>query len=409
MASLARFVCVVMAIIIAPRFGASAMDYSWRTTVFTNDRSDVNGGAVAVSGLWLRGAFSPGNTFSTYAEAWLQGGVYADKSAVTAGDLREAWGVVKQSDFSLTIGRQIVVWGRADKINPTDVLSSTNRTLLFTDDDEERQGSFMVRLALPIAKTGEWNFIWAPEYRANVYPVILPAPFRRTNLNLDIWRAENIGSKIDFSGGRLDWSVAMFHGLDRNQLLWTEKPTLLGARPVPIDMVGLDGAGALGSLNARVEASYVYPRLADRRFRQLRRPYFYIVGGGDVDVLPGVNLNLQAFFKHVFEYRVASEVPVEDREIFIFNSIFSQQSLEDTVGIASRISWHSTDDIFRGELSLVYVPERQESLVRPRLFYAISDTVKLTCGADLFNGRAVSSFGALRRASTAFVGLQVGY
>ena len=61
------------------------------------------------------------------------------------GELREAFVDVRLGRLDLRAGRQIIAWGRADGVNPTDNLSGQDLTLLVPDDDDRRLGTTAVR------------------------------------------------------------------------------------------------------------------------------------------------------------------------------------------------------------------------------------------------------------------------
>ena len=60
--------------------------------------------------------------------------------------VREGYLAYDTSALSVRLGRQIVAWGRADRINPTDVLSPKDFTLLSYDDEGQRTGIDAMKL-----------------------------------------------------------------------------------------------------------------------------------------------------------------------------------------------------------------------------------------------------------------------
>src|SRR5207248_11330401 len=112
------------------------------------------------------------------------------------------------------VGRQIVVWGRADKINPTDSWSIRNYKLLVTDNDEQRVGAAAAQMI--------WNkgaehmiAIWQPEFRFPVLPIPpLPAGTSVTNIATSR-KTGQMGLKFDHSGAGADWSLSYAHAINR--------------------------------------------------------------------------------------------------------------------------------------------------------------------------------------------------
>jgi hypothetical protein len=77
---------------------------------------------------------------SVFGEGWA-----ALRGPATAGDvrgeLREAFVTVTSGPLEVRAGRQIIAWGRADGINPTDNLTGQDLTLLAPDDSDRRLGA----------------------------------------------------------------------------------------------------------------------------------------------------------------------------------------------------------------------------------------------------------------------------
>ena len=91
-------------------------------------------------------------------------------------NLREAFVEKSVGAFDFRVGRQIAVWGRADKVNPTDNLTSRDFSLLVTDDEDQRSGPFATQV---VYNLDSWRLIgiWQAEWRSPVFPSgpLLPA------------------------------------------------------------------------------------------------------------------------------------------------------------------------------------------------------------------------------------------
>ena len=55
-----------------------------------------------------------------------------------SGRLREGYLETGNDAWRWRVGRQIIAWGRSDRINPTDYLAPRDLTLLVPEDDEQR-------------------------------------------------------------------------------------------------------------------------------------------------------------------------------------------------------------------------------------------------------------------------------
>ena len=85
-------------------------------------------------------------------------------------DLVEGWVRLAAGNLEIKAGRQIVVWGRADRLNPTDNISSRDYTLLVASDDEQRRGAAMVQTRLGLGPY-TLDAYWLPEFRPNRFPL----------------------------------------------------------------------------------------------------------------------------------------------------------------------------------------------------------------------------------------------
>lgn len=102
----------------------------FRASAWTHDRELNDETLTVIGGMRARVAPSMG-AFDGFAEGFVQ----ADSVDGTQADLVEGWLRWTSGDFSLKAGHQIIVWGRADRLNPSDVLSSRDYTLLVANDD----------------------------------------------------------------------------------------------------------------------------------------------------------------------------------------------------------------------------------------------------------------------------------
>jgi hypothetical protein len=74
---------------------------------------------LATASLWLKAAPKLHSNLSLFVEGWImnQQLFHADE---TEEQLREAYLDIHFGPMDFRIGKQIIVWGRTDRINPTD-------------------------------------------------------------------------------------------------------------------------------------------------------------------------------------------------------------------------------------------------------------------------------------------------
>ncbi len=102
-------------------FSGSARAAYWSSSRHLDDEKNLGAGA-----LWLKWAHKLPQGIGLYAEGWARSdNVFkgTDKKYL----MREAYVDYALDSWDFRVGRQIVAWGRADRVNPTDNL--TPRTL----------------------------------------------------------------------------------------------------------------------------------------------------------------------------------------------------------------------------------------------------------------------------------------
>jgi len=137
---------------------------AWSSTRTLDDRQ---GAATLI--WWAKGSASLGQRAAVYAEGWAG---YQDLGhrAATSGMLRETYLDLSLGPLDIRAGRQIIVWGRADGINPTDNISPRDFTLLVADDDDQRFGLGAVKASL-YAGSVSFTGLWLPEPAMHVVPI----------------------------------------------------------------------------------------------------------------------------------------------------------------------------------------------------------------------------------------------
>ena len=110
-------------------------------------KKDLGAGSV-----WLKATQNFGNDLSLVARGWVRN----DESFRASGGsakLQEGYLKFSAGKADYRIGKQIIVWGRADRLNPTDNLTPRNFTLLTPEDDDQRIGSLAAKISYNSAES----------------------------------------------------------------------------------------------------------------------------------------------------------------------------------------------------------------------------------------------------------------
>lgn len=388
-----------------------ALQTSLRAGAWTHDRELNDRTLTAVGGVRARIAPNTGD-FDSFAEGFVQ----RSSSRGTQADLVEGWVRYSSGDFSLKAGRQIVVWGRADRLNPSDVLSSRDYTLLVASDDEQRRGSLMVQGRLGL---GDFTLdgYWLPEFRDNRFPLDANPAGVAVLADEQVRDRSQFAAKLDRSGGSIDWSLAWFHGTDRTRdFVRVPVPPLslpgvvaaVQQRFPKVDVFAADAAGTAGRIGWRAELAWSRYRGTDTVVG--KSDNLWLVAGFDTDVISGWNLNLQYSLRHIFNFadpRLIAD-PI-DRAIASESAAVNNQLDRTQHGMTARVARKWLQDTLDFELATIVYFNTGDAAIRPKLSYAINDKLRVTAAADIFVGPSLSYFGRVSDLSAGFVQLNYGF
>ncbi|HEY5995318.1 MAG TPA: DUF1302 family protein [Gallionellaceae bacterium] len=351
--------------------------------------------------VWLKAAPHIGDA-TVVMEGWGRDTNFTHQGK-KSGLLREGYVSYSAGDADFRIGKQIIVWGKADQLNPTDNLTPRDNTLYIPDIDDQRFGAMAARATYNfsgMALTG----IWLPYFRPSKVP--LPAM-------PGITFAETVPSggefalKLEQSGGAMDWSLSYFKGFDQNPDIGagglSPAGMVLSLQHHRIRVLGADAAATLGRFGFRAEAAYTWTEDNAGLDPFVKNPFFYGVVGADRTFYDNFNINLQYFVRQVANYSDPNAIadPVL-RTVAIQQAVVSSQLDRRQQGISLRIADKWLNDTLEAEIAGVANFTRHDFMLRPRLAYAFDDHWKGTLGAYVYRGGANTFFGLLKDRSGGF-------
>jgi hypothetical protein len=321
------------------------------------------------------------------------------------GRLREAYVQADFGDVSLKLGRQIVVWGRSDRISPTDVMSSRDYTARVPDDDEQRNGNDLA--------TARWQMtsditatIHVGLFESHRFPVgLLP-----TNLiSIAAPKRPEYALKIDRVGEGVDFSLSYFDGFNktaRYDFIPTGQSGDFQSQHERMQMVGIDFATSKGRWTVRGEAAAFWMTAICKQCQAdnfPRRQIQSAVLGLDRDIFDTANINFQFFILKRNDYQSPESLLGAQR--LIANSLDRLNGEFGAIerGLTLRLSERFFNDYLKIEASGVFDLNNASRLLRARLSYAVNDQVKLHAGVDNFQGKNQSTFGSKQKNNAAFV------
>jgi hypothetical protein len=318
---------------------------------------------------------------------------------------RELFSEIDSGAWTWRLGRQMIAWGRADRINPTDNLSPRDFTLLVPEDNEQQIGINTLQGKYQFEEGTSLTMVAVPRFEPHKTPKgSMPANLAQApQPNASEWAV-----KLDRTGEGFDWAISYFDGLNRFARYW--------AQPVSPDnvvfrgtfermrTVGGDFATNVGkwALRGETSASELRPDCEPCSL-DVRRIYRFVLGV-DRDLAETTNVNFQAFFVRRSIYTDPQSLGTTQRPLVeALDSLNSEFSKMDT-GFTFRVSDTYLNERLKMEVGAI-INLAGGGLLRPRMVYALSDSLKLLAGLDQFYGKEQSLLGSIKKNQTAYAEL----
>ncbi|HEY4183481.1 MAG TPA: DUF1302 family protein [Polyangia bacterium] len=364
-----------------------------------------------------------------FAETRLRYGMEGADSQ-TIVDVREAYVNTYLGPLDLRLGKQIIVWGRADALNPTNNLTPVDFQIRSPLEDDIRVGNVGARANLRFAPF-RLEAVWMPLYQATQLPNVglpdfvsfgkptYPSADLRNGLAAGRLHLELASFEMSFSYLR---GYAPMPGLTLTSVTFDEvNPSVVVSRTAyDHQVVGFDFSTALGAvLTLRGEAAY-------------RRPYDYkdrpYAARPDAQYVLGVDHNFgslsviaQYMGRYVFDWQLEPgpsmtldpsilKTPSSDPNygVFMTNApisinqqlaktsqiLFSQTAKVQHIGTL-RLEWLGAHEALSLSSLALYNFTTKEWLITPRIGYHLSDAMMVYLGAQVFAGPRDTLFGLI--------------
>jgi len=321
--------------------------------------------------------------------------------------LLEAYATAHFAKADLRVGKQIVAWGRADGINPTDNLTPRDFAVLLPFDEDQRFGTTALKLDTYLSEVLTLTVFVTPLFEPSEFP--LPPVSGITEKRPTRKLSDSEGAlKLNKTGDSLDWSFSYYHG---HSLLPTLRPQPQGIELDydHVDVIGADVARNFGRYGLRSEIAYTRPANqvgADPNPHNSR--VFWVIGL-DRTLLENLNINVQLFTHWMPQYRdpAAVTAPLE-RNIAVENAVILGQEARVSNGFTLRVSDKWLNETLQAELFAAGNFKQGDRYLRPLVTYAFNDRLKGTLGGELYRGASNTPYGLFRPSSGVFVELRYG-
>lgn len=344
-----------------------------------------------------------------YAEIRFRKGTEFNQS-VAQINLREAYVNAHMGRCDLGIGHQIIAWGRADGINPTDNITPKNMITRSPDEDDRREGNFLIRSFYNIHPL-RLEAIWIPAYAPSVLPLTiikLPPGISLENAMIPAASIKNsaFGLKLQLEFSTFDGSVSFFNGYNplpgiaMSQPQVTQTGIVFSIMPSPykLRIVGADFSTALGAYGLRGEFAYRKPEQNPEKQIHIPNPDCQYILGMDREI-GNLSLIIQYLGRYVIDFKrlvePANPAALAQYEVRLKNRIFSSQINKVTHGISFRPAWKLLHETLTLEFAGMYTFTTDELFLKSRLAFPITDALTLTLGGEFYSGADNTLFGTL--------------
>ena len=312
--------------------------------------------------------------------------------ANTGFELREAYMDYQAEAWDLRVGRQIIVWGKADGLAITDVVSPWDYTeFLARDFDDIRMPVDAVRGRL-LFDNINIELVWLPKF----VPAILPpdgSPWAYTPKNPDEWSVDyvapdipaftsgnsEIGARLSIYTSAVDAAVSCFRGWEDLPTLHRTVDTSGGTTEIHyypehhrLMFVGIEFSKPLGNFVIRGEAAFYMDK------------YFE----------PADQLSVEIFQRNALHGMIGSDwspgndwaITAQLADAFILNYGNAIKNDEHTILGTMRVSKKLLRQTLELSVMSYFGINGKDGFIRSQAGYAVTDEFQVIGGVDVFYG-----------------------
>ena len=303
--------------------------------------------------------------------------------------LRQTYLDLYFDNFDLRIGKQQIIWGKADGVFITDVISPRDLSeFILPDFDEIRIGINALKFDYYLGNS-TFETVWIPTFQPTVLPAEnsiwspkmpvfpLPTTFDYSNAQVkNKFSNSEIAVKYSYLGSFLDFEIMSAYLWDDNPAMhiFSQPDTTLLIKPEyhRLPLVGASFGKSVFGAVIRGEGAFYFDKKfasADMTTNGLKeKNYLHYLLGYDHNWF-GINTNLQLVQEYILDY----EDDIKNDEVsttltFLASKTFLRETLE-----LSLFSYYGINN--------------EDALIRPKIAYDIADGFNILLGANIFVGK----------------------
>ncbi len=333
--------------------------------------------------------------------------------------LREIYMDMYFDNFDLRIGKQQVVWGKADGVFITDIVSPLNLSeFLLPDFDEIRTGVIATKLNYYIGNSS-LEAIWIPQFTPTIRPnensiwymqPAFPAPptfnWSKSSIKPSLENSElflkysAMTSFIDFEiMGGYTWDDNPSMHIKKIVDMSTGSPVLTGLEITPqhhrLTVGGASFSVGIKGIVVRGEGAYYngkYFQTADPLAQDalVQKNYLNYVAGIDFNIA-NVKFSTQFIQKYILDHEdLMDENQTHNTATFMARYDLMRETLH-----LELFSYIGLDD--------------EDALIRPKITYDFDDSFSILLGGNIFIGDRAGQFGQYQDNSMIYTKIKINF
>jgi hypothetical protein len=324
-------------------------------------------------------------------------------------DLLEAYITAHFGQADLRIGKQIIAWGRADGINPTDNLTPRDFVVLLPLEEDQRFGTTAIKLDMYLSQELTFTAFTSSFFEPDKFSLPTEGVSIQSTQPAHTASDAELAVKLSKTGGVFDWSVSYFDGYSSLPSVAAASSTL-NLHYDRTQVLGADAARNFGRFGFRSEVAYTRPTDPNATDPNARNARLFWVAGADRTFLENLSVNLQFFLRWMPHYDDPHRLSNPNAQTAAaVNTIIDGQQAQTSYGMTTRVSKLWFNDTLQAEIFSVVNVVRGDHFVRPLITYTVSDHVKALLGANLYRGARDAQYGALGPDSGVFAEVRYGF
>ena len=339
---------------------------------------------------------SPSDSIKAFSEIILTEDANSDTGS-TSVDMREAYIDIYNDFADFSIGKKIIVWGKADAVNPTNIITPYKAVSVSADEDDRRDGNLLTEAKIniyPFTVTA----IWIPVYKQSQLPSFIETDLTDPDPALT---NTSFALKTDFESSAFDCSVSYFNGYNPSPGITDINAGKMELKPYRIHNIGFDFSTTVSDYGLRGETAFLIP-YEDHEKINVPSPELSYIAGIDRSI-GDFNLILQYSGKYITDFideddrssLTPRETAAED-----LNRIISRQTEKISHSAVFRISLDLLYETLCIETAGSWNFTTEELFLKPLVTWDAADSLTVSTGAFFYAGPDNSLMGMMEENSS---------